>query len=57
MHRISDGVDTDAGKQCLRGVNQNAMIDKKAVESLCLKGYRGLTVCVLWSKFKVVKEV
>ena len=27
------------------------------VESLCLKGYRGLTVCVLWSKFKVVKEV
>lgn len=39
------------------GVNQSAVIDKKAVESLCLKGYRGLTVCILWSKFKVVKEV
>lgn len=57
MHRNSTRGDQLQREKKEEGVNQSAVIDKKAVESLCLKGYRGLTLCVLWSKFKVVKEV
>lgn len=57
MHRNSTRGDLLQRRKKEEGVNQSAMIDKKAVESLCLKRYRSLTVCVLWSKFKVVKEV
>lgn len=57
MHRNSTRGDLLQRKKREEGVNQSAMIDRKAVKSLCLKGYRCLTVRAIWSKFKVVKEV
>ena len=44
MHRNSTRGDQLQREKKEEGVNQSAVIDKKAVESLCLKGYRGLTV-------------
>lgn len=57
MHRNSTRGDLLQRKKREEGVNQSAMIDIKAVKSLCLKGCRCLTVRAIWSKFKVVKEV
>ena len=56
MHRNSTRGDQLQREKKEEGVNQSAVIDKKAVESLCLKGYRGLTVCILWSNLRWLRK-
>ena len=47
MHRNSTRGDQLQREKKEEGVNQSAVIDKKAVESLCLKGYRRLVECMM----------